>query len=430
MVEGSEVRAKVEIAQESSLKRAGTKLEQVCIKKQKLDKDKETTELQRLIEVVLDKEEVAIDAIPLATKPPSIVDYKIHKEGKKTYYHIIRADRSLKMYLVFSHMLKSFDRKDLETLWKLVKANHGSTWPYEGYGGRIVKIKRLHDDLEVTAAKLTFNQYVDAQSVFAAIKARFGSNEATKKTQKALLKQQAHRIGVSFEWGVTWQRKSFRQTLGLHGNSLDSERILSLKLTTGCDKESDNSKENTEDSLKKEQVSDIESSSIESPLKLLIHIQYSCPNSTEEKNSKWEYNVTKRPVNNVRSVNTGRPFSIARSFNTARPFYTAHPKSTIHYAEQGLFYKLSTSTGLHPFYNENNIKQKVVINQKVLITEHFSKLNDKGFVDSRMLQGIMTSNIAPIFQISKTLMRGYVTFSWRSLWQAELLTSAIKNWLF
>ncbi|GJX57437.1 hypothetical protein Tco_0287334 [Tanacetum coccineum] len=40
-------------------------------------------ELQRLIEVVPDKEEVAIDAIPLATKPPSIVDWKIHKKGEK-----------------------------------------------------------------------------------------------------------------------------------------------------------------------------------------------------------------------------------------------------------------------------------------------------------------------------------------------------------
>ncbi|GKB07974.1 hypothetical protein Tco_0836258 [Tanacetum coccineum] len=37
---------------------------------------------------------------------------------------------------------------------------------------------------------LTFNQYVDAQSMFVAIKARFGGNDATKKTQKALLKQQ------------------------------------------------------------------------------------------------------------------------------------------------------------------------------------------------------------------------------------------------
>ncbi|GKD37000.1 hypothetical protein Tco_1257207, partial [Tanacetum coccineum] len=53
---------------------------------QNVDEDKETTELQRLIKVVPDKEEVAIDAIPLATKPPSIVEWKIHKEGKKSYY--------------------------------------------------------------------------------------------------------------------------------------------------------------------------------------------------------------------------------------------------------------------------------------------------------------------------------------------------------
>ncbi|GJZ04894.1 retrovirus-related pol polyprotein from transposon TNT 1-94 [Tanacetum coccineum] len=66
-VEGSEVRAEAEIAQESSSKRACTELEQESIKKQKLDEDKETSELQRLIEVVPDKEEVAIDAIPLTT---------------------------------------------------------------------------------------------------------------------------------------------------------------------------------------------------------------------------------------------------------------------------------------------------------------------------------------------------------------------------
>ncbi|GJV98850.1 hypothetical protein Tco_1554102, partial [Tanacetum coccineum] len=120
LVEGSEVRVEAEIAQESSSKRAGIELEQESIKKQKVDEDKETAELQRLIEVVLDKEEVAIDAIPLATKPPVIVDYKIHKEGEKSYYQIIRANGSSKMYLVFSHMLKSFDREDLETLLELV----------------------------------------------------------------------------------------------------------------------------------------------------------------------------------------------------------------------------------------------------------------------------------------------------------------------
>ncbi|GJX67727.1 ribonuclease H-like domain-containing protein [Tanacetum coccineum] len=36
---------------------------------------------------------------------------------------------------------------------------------------------------------MTFNQYKDAQTLFAAIQTRFGGNEATKKTQKTLLKQ-------------------------------------------------------------------------------------------------------------------------------------------------------------------------------------------------------------------------------------------------
>ncbi|GKD91124.1 hypothetical protein Tco_1366631 [Tanacetum coccineum] len=64
-------------------------------------------------------------------KSLSIVDWKIHKEGKKSYYQIIRADGSSKMYLVFSHMLKSFDKDDLETLYKLVKAKYRSTRPVE-----------------------------------------------------------------------------------------------------------------------------------------------------------------------------------------------------------------------------------------------------------------------------------------------------------
>ncbi|GJT79686.1 putative ribonuclease H-like domain-containing protein [Tanacetum coccineum] len=45
--------------------------------------------------------------------------------------------------------------------------------------------------------QLTFDQYVDAQSMFTAIKARFGGNEATKKTQKALLKQQYENFSAS-----------------------------------------------------------------------------------------------------------------------------------------------------------------------------------------------------------------------------------------
>ncbi|GJV81077.1 hypothetical protein Tco_1516947 [Tanacetum coccineum] len=70
-----------------------------------VDNDQETTKIKELIEIVPD-EEVAIDAVPLATKPPTIVDWKIHTEGKKSYYQIIKADRSSKrMQHVHIHML-------------------------------------------------------------------------------------------------------------------------------------------------------------------------------------------------------------------------------------------------------------------------------------------------------------------------------------
>ncbi|GJY04068.1 hypothetical protein Tco_0370008 [Tanacetum coccineum] len=85
---------------EGSSKRAREELEQESTKKQKVDEDKDTAELQSLMEVIPDEKEVAIDVVPLATK-------------------------------VFSQMLKSFTREDLEDLYKLVKAKYGSTRPVE-----------------------------------------------------------------------------------------------------------------------------------------------------------------------------------------------------------------------------------------------------------------------------------------------------------
>ncbi|GKD85137.1 hypothetical protein Tco_1356291 [Tanacetum coccineum] len=69
LVEGSEKRA------EDSTKRASTDREQEVAKKQKIDDDKvdddqEEARMKELINIVLDEEEVTIDAIPLATKPP------------------------------------------------------------------------------------------------------------------------------------------------------------------------------------------------------------------------------------------------------------------------------------------------------------------------------------------------------------------------
>ncbi|GJR55474.1 hypothetical protein Tco_1405995 [Tanacetum coccineum] len=51
-----------------------------AFKRQKVEDDKEMAELKQLMDIILDEEEVAIDAIPLAIKSPSIVGWKIYKE--------------------------------------------------------------------------------------------------------------------------------------------------------------------------------------------------------------------------------------------------------------------------------------------------------------------------------------------------------------
>nr|GEZ34930.1 hypothetical protein [Tanacetum cinerariifolium] len=71
-------------AEESSSKRAGDELEQESAKKHKVDDDQEAAKLKRCLEIVPDDEDdVTIDATPLSSKSPTIIDYKIHKEGRK-----------------------------------------------------------------------------------------------------------------------------------------------------------------------------------------------------------------------------------------------------------------------------------------------------------------------------------------------------------
>ncbi|GJT43467.1 hypothetical protein Tco_0952182 [Tanacetum coccineum] len=87
LVKGNETRA------EGSSKIAGEELKFENLKKQKLDEnveakvddDQEEEEMKKHMEIVPDNE-VAFDPIPLATKPPIIVDWKIIKEGKMGYF--------------------------------------------------------------------------------------------------------------------------------------------------------------------------------------------------------------------------------------------------------------------------------------------------------------------------------------------------------
>nr|GEY40353.1 hypothetical protein [Tanacetum cinerariifolium] len=132
LVEESTKKAKAEITQEGSSKRAGDELEQEISKKQKVEDDKDFEELKKRLEIIPDDgDDATINATPLSSKSLTIVDYKIYQEGNKIYFQIFKADGNSQMYLTFSKMLKFFDREDLEVLWRLVKARFEKVKPVD-----------------------------------------------------------------------------------------------------------------------------------------------------------------------------------------------------------------------------------------------------------------------------------------------------------
>ncbi|GJX08204.1 hypothetical protein Tco_0196136 [Tanacetum coccineum] len=117
-------------------KRAGKEQQKESSKKQKVEEEKESEEVDEIDEAELKKllvikkdKDISIDAIPLATKLPVIIDYKLHKEGMLVHYQLIRVDGSSKRYSSMIRMLQGIDREDLEALWRIVKAKYGDTRP-------------------------------------------------------------------------------------------------------------------------------------------------------------------------------------------------------------------------------------------------------------------------------------------------------------
>ncbi|GKA71448.1 hypothetical protein Tco_0777587 [Tanacetum coccineum] len=176
-VEGSKETAKSSRKKMLGRRRARKEQQQESSKKQKVEKEKESDKVEEVDEVdeaelkkllVIKKDEdIAIDAIPLATKLPVIIDYKLLKEG--------------------------IDREDLEDLWRIVKAKYGDTRPKNEFErvlsmkwfecnflvwmedllrrnlkiqkmnikfrGGLLGLKRLHGFLEVTTAQVHNGNY-------------------------------------------------------------------------------------------------------------------------------------------------------------------------------------------------------------------------------------------------------------------------------
>ncbi|GKB87342.1 ribonuclease H-like domain-containing protein [Tanacetum coccineum] len=231
-------------------------------------------------------------------------------------------------------------------------------------------------------------------------------------------------------------------------------RNSSVKPTTGCDKESDNSKENTDDSLKQQQKTATETSSVKSPLKVdkdwkekffypANHVREEEPKKARENTdapiiedwvsddeeevepipkvekktaiptaTKKESVKPEKPVRRsvscpkhmapravlmktgLKTVNNARTVNTVRSVNTGRPFSTARSFNTVR-ARGFNAVKPSACWVWRPIKPNGASLSN-------------SQLNDKGFVDSGCSRH-MTGNIAHLLDF-KDFDGGYVTF--------------------
>nr|GFC60760.1 hypothetical protein [Tanacetum cinerariifolium] len=114
---------------------------------------KEDENLKKQLEVVVDEDDdVLIEAIPIGRKVP-VVNYEIMMINNKPRYKIFRADDTHQLYTSFITLLKNFNRKNLEDLWKIVKARFSTSKP-----------TNFTDDYLLVTLKNMFEK-IDAQDV-------------------------------------------------------------------------------------------------------------------------------------------------------------------------------------------------------------------------------------------------------------------------
>ncbi|GKA86341.1 hypothetical protein Tco_0808052 [Tanacetum coccineum] len=179
LMEGSKVRAEgSETRAEGSLKRAGTELEQESSKKQKVNDDQETVELQNLMEVIPDEEEV-LRLLEVKTASEEVM---LLVEVSATRVNQVNAAN---MDSESAHMVAA-------SKVPMLKPENGNTTPKITVVEGVKKVKARSTLMMgiPNEHQLKFNSIKDAKLLLEAIEKMFGRNAATKKTQRNLLKQQ------------------------------------------------------------------------------------------------------------------------------------------------------------------------------------------------------------------------------------------------
>ncbi|GJW19298.1 putative ribonuclease H-like domain-containing protein [Tanacetum coccineum] len=189
-------------------------------------------------------------------------------------------------------------------------------------------------------------------------------------------------------------------------------RDSSVMTITGCDKESNNSKENTDDFLKQQQKTD--SSLFKSPLKVSDDEEEVEPIPKVEKKTAIPYliirddypkHIVPRAVlmkTGLKTVNNARPVNTVRSVNTGRPFSTA--RQTVNTVRQNV--NTVRAKGFNAVKPSACWVWRPIKPNGASLSN--SQLNDKGFVDSGCSRH-MSGNIAHLSDF-KDFDGGYVTF--------------------
>nr|GFA12184.1 hypothetical protein [Tanacetum cinerariifolium] len=137
---------------ETRFKRKGIRFEQESVKKLKTSKEvpdevkipdevpeEKVKEMMQLVHI----EEVYVEA--LQVKHP-IIDWKVHIEGQRSYWKIIRLGGSSTSYQFFMDLLEHIDREDLNQLWALLNESLNIRQPTSNKEMDLwVELKRLYE---------------------------------------------------------------------------------------------------------------------------------------------------------------------------------------------------------------------------------------------------------------------------------------------
>nr|GEZ50269.1 hypothetical protein [Tanacetum cinerariifolium] len=219
LVKESTKKDNAEIVQESSSNRVGDEIEQEKCKKQKVEDDKEQEELKKCLEIIPDDgDDVNIDATPLSSKPLTIVDYKIYKKGRKSYFQIFKADGNSQIMRMEQYLTHTD-----YALWEVIVN-----------GDSPASIASVSGGAEATLPPKTTEQKIARRNELKAktIKTRFGGNKESKKMQKTILKQQYENFAASRSEGLDKTYERFQKLINqleFHGEVI-SQEDTNLKL--------------------------------------------------------------------------------------------------------------------------------------------------------------------------------------------------------